>query len=87
LPFSTNSPAIDVGIDLGDANGYSLTPENVYEHPSNYAQRIIDGPIDIGAYETQISSSISGLSETNVIVYPPDHLIIKINFAILICYL
>jgi len=68
--LATNSPAIDMGIDVGEVNGYSLRPENVYEHPTNFTQRIIDGPIDVGAYEAQLSSSNRVIREDNIVIYP-----------------
>jgi len=68
--FAPNAPAIDNGIQLGSINGYSLTPENVYVHPTYFAQRVIGGAINAGAYETQTSTSNSELAAGDFIVYP-----------------
>ena len=46
-----NSPAIDAGSDPGTANGVSLIPVSQYLHPRRHEARLVDGPIDIGAYE------------------------------------
>ncbi len=46
------SPAINYGVAINAVNGYSLTPDFVYEHPLASAERITVGDtIDVGAYE------------------------------------
>ncbi len=45
------SPAINSGIDPGNAGAYSLTPDKEYIHPTSFASRPSDGVLDIGAFE------------------------------------
>ena len=49
--LSANSPAIDVGMDPGARNGFSLVPTAEYVHPLKQRDRTITGPIDLGAFE------------------------------------
>lgn len=49
--LTKNSPAIDAGINAGTVNGFSLVPEWQYVHPLKAERRIIEGSIDVGAYE------------------------------------
>lgn len=46
-----SSPAIDAGVDPGDAAGYSLAPSYEYVHPACGEGRRSVGAIDAGAYE------------------------------------
>ena len=41
------SPAIDAGVRLGD----DMTPRNIYVHPAGVGPRMLDGAVDVGAYE------------------------------------
>lgn len=68
--LSVDSPAIDSGIEMSEVNTYSLIPEKIYVHPVDFGQRAIVGPIDIGAYEYQSSSSDSESIQNDIIVYP-----------------
>jgi hypothetical protein len=49
--LTSQSPAVDGGVDPGSANGIVLTPKYEYKHPSSRVVRMFDGMIDIGAYE------------------------------------
>lgn len=50
--LDTGSPAIDYGATLDPVNGYSLTPDSAYLHPSGSEGRKTAGAgIDAGAYE------------------------------------
>jgi hypothetical protein len=67
----SNSPAIDAGLPVGNANGISLTPDAVYVHPTNSSLRAFDIVIDAGAYEFGTSFvSIDGLLKGKVVLYP-----------------
>ena len=68
--LSPNSPAVDQGMEMGSVSGYSLTPENVYVHPTDYTHRTTNGNIDAGAYEMQVSTSNSEIIADDFIVYP-----------------
>ena len=56
-----DSPVIDGGLSLGTAGSYSLTPDFAYVHPVNYVDRLINGSLDIGAYEFPNTSHISSV--------------------------
>lgn len=50
--LTANSTAINQGINPGTANnGFSLLPQYEYNHPLKLKPRVIQGTIDIGAYE------------------------------------
>lgn len=48
---TSGSPVVDNGLDFGDANGYSLTPQFEYQSPLSGIIRNRIRAIDIGAYE------------------------------------
>ncbi len=60
--LGTNSPAIDAGSDPGSANGYNLSPQFEYQHPSQRKIRNQSGTIDIGAYEYE---NLTGLFDNH----------------------
>ncbi len=68
--LSADAPAIDGGTDMGMVNGYSLTPEYVYVHPTNSDNRDNNGLVDAGAYELATLSSNTNLSNKQLNVYP-----------------
>jgi hypothetical protein len=47
----SGSPAIDAGVEPGDAAGYSLVPSHQYVHPACGEGRVVVGKIDAGSYE------------------------------------
>ena len=49
--LNSGSPAIDAGSQPGSANGFSLTPQDQYVHPTCGQVRTTVNIIDIGAYE------------------------------------
>lgn len=49
--LAAGSPAIDAGVDPGEADGMSLDPVSEYLHPADALPRSRYGVIDIGAYE------------------------------------
>ncbi|MFV0564295.1 MAG: T9SS type A sorting domain-containing protein [Flavobacteriaceae bacterium] len=73
--LTENSPAVNYGTALNPVNGFSLTPDFMYEHPNNNSTRTtINGTIDAGAYEYNPSLSVSGLVENTALLYPnPTH--------------
>lgn len=53
--LNSNSPAIDIGANMLPVNGYSLTPDLSYVHPTNFETRTISNNfIDVGAYEFEV---------------------------------
>jgi hypothetical protein len=48
--LAARSPAIDAGIDPGEAHGVPLTPVAQYVHPAGTERRAIRHRIDLGAY-------------------------------------
>lgn len=51
-----SSPAIDQGVDPGQANGIPLWPAYEYVHPADFDARPLHGALDIGAYEGPATS-------------------------------
>jgi hypothetical protein len=45
------SPAIDVGVDPGSADAFSLTPTDEYVQPTSHVARGVVGALDLGAFE------------------------------------
>lgn len=69
--LNLNSPAINTGSALFSVNGYSLTPEFVYVHPTNSKVRTTtNNIIDVGAYEYQETLSNEDILNTNFLIYP-----------------
>lgn len=68
--ITVNSPAIDSGSIVSPVNGYSLTPDFVYNHPIDSMVRILDGVIDVGAYEYNSPLSIKNNIPLVHTVYP-----------------
>jgi MYXO-CTERM domain-containing protein len=54
------APCVDAGMDPGSANGFDLAPALVYVHPAASAPRVVDGPLDVGAYELQRGGADAG---------------------------
>lgn len=67
--LTTNSPVIDFGSVQGSANGYSLTPDFVYIHPTSSATRTIVSTIDAGAYEFE-SLYVNDTPNNRLLLYP-----------------
>jgi len=55
-----SSPAIDLGVDPGQAGGYALWPVYEYRHLADRAERPLNGPLDLGAYESAATSGTEG---------------------------
>jgi len=53
------SPAINAGINIGPADGFSLVPAYEYVHPDSMMSRPVVGQIDQGAYEYASNSSVA----------------------------
>lgn len=69
--LTSMSPAIDYGTTQSSINGYSLTPDVVYIHPTAYASRSISNDsIDVGAYEFGQEISINEQEIISTTVYP-----------------
>lgn len=56
LHLLPSSPAIDQGVDPGEANGIPLWPAYEYVHPADFDARPLHGALDIGAYEGPAAS-------------------------------
>ena len=66
-----SSPAVDSGEVLDPVDGYSLTPEYGYGHPTDSENRpLVNGRIDVGAYESLEITSIPSFSTTQIIIFP-----------------
>ena len=80
--LDSNSPAIDFGADIPPANGYSLTPDFSYIHPTNFETRTTSNNlIDAGAYEYEVMVSIFESQNVNLLVYPnPVSAVLNIDF-------
>jgi hypothetical protein len=69
--LNSNSPAIDFGIDIPPVNGHALTPDLIYNHPTNFETRTINNNvIDVGAYEYEGITSVFNVPNVNFLVYP-----------------
>ncbi|MBL4716566.1 MAG: T9SS type A sorting domain-containing protein [Bacteroidia bacterium] len=69
--LNSNSPALDYGTPINPVNGYSLTPDSIYEHPTNFGLRsVVNSIIDAGAYEYGVTSSIPDLLAEELLIYP-----------------
>lgn len=81
--LTSMSPAIDYGTTQSSINGYSLTPDTVYIHPTTYALRSISNDsIDVGAYEFDQEISINEQEIISTSVYPiPTKDIINISLG------
>jgi Right handed beta helix region len=49
--LTSGSPAIDKGVDPGNADQFSLTPSYEYVQPTSRVARKSDGKLDVGAFE------------------------------------
>jgi hypothetical protein len=69
--LQSNAPAIDAGVAQFPVNSYSLSPDFAYVHPLAMAPRaIVNGGIDVGAYEYDIISSTLHPVATEALIYP-----------------
>ncbi|MBR9923132.1 MAG: hypothetical protein GYB31_20070 [Bacteroidetes bacterium] len=69
--LTQNSPAVNVGMSLAAVNGFSLTPDKMYLHPTNFeARELIDNQIDAGAYEFGMLSSNIPQVQSDLSIYP-----------------
>ncbi|MDY7396917.1 T9SS type A sorting domain-containing protein [Aureibaculum sp. 2210JD6-5] len=68
--IESNSPAVNAGLSIDPFLGNSLIPNQHYVHPNNVATRTNIGVIDIGAYESGATLSLSDTSIKNFSVYP-----------------
>ncbi len=69
--LAPNSPAIDAGTNIAAINDHSLVPQFVYTHPIDGSERVIDGQIDIGAYEHRhVVAMETELAATPITIYP-----------------
>ncbi len=64
------APAIDKGYDLGTINGYPLTPEQEYLHPTGAVPRFKLGDIDAGAHEWGVPLAASQVFTDSLLIYP-----------------
>jgi MYXO-CTERM domain-containing protein len=58
--LKAGAPAIDVGVDPGSADAFSLKPTQEYVHPLGHAARKDDGKLDVGAFEFGTSQGGAG---------------------------
>ncbi len=49
--LQAGSPLLDMGVDPGSADGFSLTPVDEYLHPTDRVTRLVDAKLDVGAFE------------------------------------
>ena len=69
--LNSASTAIDYGIDLAPVKGYSLIPDSIYIHPTDFGIRTIENNvIDAGAYEYTSTVSLLDIPDDNFLVYP-----------------
>ena len=54
------SPCVDSGTAAGQAGAVDLTPAFVYAHPVASAPRVVEGPLDVGAYELEEATPDGG---------------------------
>jgi hypothetical protein len=72
--ISAGSPAINGGIALSSVNNYNLIPDKSYQHPLFFSARILNGIIDIGAYE--YNSTVLPVRLTNFNLVPSGNTIL-----------
>jgi Secretion system C-terminal sorting domain len=69
--LQSNAAAIDAGAVQLPVNGLSLSPDFIYVHPLAMAPRaVVDGGIDVGAYEYGVISSTLHPVVTKALIYP-----------------
>lgn len=62
--LTDGSPAVDQGVDPGDAlDGTSLWPAREYVHPASSRPRPMAGPLDVGAHELAAAEPDGGTAE------------------------
>ncbi len=78
---ASNSPAVDSGEVLDPVNGYSLTPDYAYAHPTLLENRsIVNGRIDVGAYEYGETTSSFSPAQSTVGIFPnPANAILTVD--------
>lgn len=66
-----SSPAVDSGEVLAPVKGYALTPDRAYVHPTDFENRmIVNGRIDVGAYENEETTSTLSQAASQFNVFP-----------------
>jgi Secretion system C-terminal sorting domain len=69
--LQANAPAIDAGAAQLPVNGHSLSPDFSYLHPLDMVQRtVVNGAIDVGAYEYGVISTTVHPVTAVALVYP-----------------
>lgn len=68
--LTAGSPAIDQGVALSAAGGYSLVPDSAYFHPTAAENRTNTGAIDLGAYEYNPPSAVYSAQEKKPLLFP-----------------
>jgi len=56
---TNTTPGINRGSDPGNANGYTLVPQFMYNYNCDGTPRVSSGVIDIGAYEYDVTSAVT----------------------------
>lgn len=80
--LNANSPAINAGTSINPVNGFSLTPDKHYVHPTNSTSRTIVNTIDVGAYENESVLSTNEFDLIKFKIYPnPTKGIINIKIS------
>jgi len=67
---NANSPVVNTGIMVSSVNGFSLTPEVHYVHPTNQTPRTNINSIDVGAYEFEGTLTSEEFAVDKIVIYP-----------------